>query len=91
MRWCKPRTRMALSLSFSFCFVTTVLEKLNFYRDLELFLGLGGIIQQLPVKSSNECECEEKQSGVNRSRSSLSLCFVTLEGLNIFKIGLFQA
>uniref|UniRef100_UPI00404B0E15 hypothetical protein n=1 Tax=Fluviicola sp. TaxID=1917219 RepID=UPI00404B0E15 len=70
------RSRSSLSL----CFVTTVLEKPNFYRDFELLLGLGGIVQQLPVKSSNECESEEKQSGVNRSRSSLSLCFVTLEG-----------
>lgn len=67
-----------MAISLSLCFVTTLLEKPNFYRDFELLLGLGGIIQQLPVKSSNECESEEKQSGVNRSRSSLSLCFVTL-------------
>ena len=35
------------------------------------------IIQIFHVKSENECESEEKQSGVNRSRFSLSLCFVT--------------
>jgi hypothetical protein len=37
---------------------------------------LGRILQYLYKKCEFECESEEKQSGVNRSRFSLSLCFV---------------
>ena len=48
---------MTLSLSFSFCFVTSKVEKSNFYKDLE------GVLEYAEYNKKNEKqnENEEKQ------------------------------
>jgi hypothetical protein len=48
---------MTLSLSFSFCFVTTDVEKSNFYRDLERVMDW----EESDIKSENQNENDVKQ------------------------------
>jgi hypothetical protein len=49
---------MTLSLSFSFCFVTTDVEKSNFYRDLERVMDW----EESDIKSENQKENDVKQN-----------------------------
>ena len=55
--------------------LTPEVEKSNFYRDLEGVLDWEESDDISNLKCGFERESEEKQSGVNRSRFSLSLCF----------------
>ena len=51
----------------------------NLLKVLLGFLSIS-IHPKFETISKKECESEKKQSGVNRSRFSLSLCFVESEG-----------